>query len=322
MILKRSAPEDWLIRGDFLSPIARTHDLWLHGQDALLLALGLAWVRRRQPDLAWLWAAVASAFLLRNHQLLTGLQMQNFHWEYAFGICGSLLTALLAARELRARVGARRRVVAILAAAVALHLLSGLGLRGLEARRNRVTREIMAHYQRYREEATGPRAAPIRPGSVVAGAADFVDFAVIDRGVRPLLHGSVLVTPWIRDDEWHERIGLDAILRGLGRAAFEAEQRDALAAGFAGMEIMGLGGGFGPWTRDPARAEALIGRRLAAFDAARADLAGALRRFEVRYVALPAGSRPDYLDDGWRPLRLGPTWDIWARRTGPGAGPA
>jgi hypothetical protein len=310
-MLKQRAPQDWLVRGDFLAPVPRYHDLWLHAPDLLLLGLGLAWVWARNWRLVHLWAVGAAAFLLRNHQVLTGKTMQNFHWEYVFGIACSLLLALLAAGELQQLASRRRWVVPVLVALCVMHLSSGATLRALEARRNGVTRDVMGQYERYRaqrEESAAPRLAP---RSVIAGDAGFVDCAVILENVRPLHHGSVLVTPWIRDGEWHERIALNAWLRGLDRAAFEAEQRDAMENGFSKMSIMGFGGGFGPWTRDPALRENLIARRLACYDAVSADWPTALRRYEVEYVALTAGTQPDYLGDGWQRLQRGAYWDVW-----------
>jgi hypothetical protein len=239
--------------------------------------------------------------------------MQNFHWEYVFGISCFLLMGLMAARELRALAGRRRWLAPAVAVVVALHLASGLGLRALESYRCRITREVMADYGRYRAQGARPDAPALGRGSVVAGEAGYVDLAVILQDVRPLMHASVLVTPWMRDDEWHERIALNEFLRGLDRPAFEAQQRGAMVGGFSKMDLMGFGGGFGPWSRDPVRCEELIARRLAAYDAIRAAPPSAMDRYAVRYVALAEGTRPAYLDGGWRLLQAGPRWELWER---------
>src|SRR5262245_4874228 len=77
------------------------------------------------------------------------------------------------------------------------------------------------------------------------------------------------------------------------------------------------------WRRDPARRADELARRLAAYDDAARDVAPMLDRFEVRYVARPAGQGPPS-GAGWSLLQDGPTWAIWERPTLPGgrvAGP-
>ena len=69
----------------------------------------------------------------------------------------------------------------------------------------------------------------------------------------------------------------------------------------------------GPWHFDRSLIPASIAARVAAYDRAAADLSAALDRFAVRYVALPAGKKPDYLARGWTLLVNGPTWDVWER---------
>ena len=72
-----------------------------------LLALGLllpwVWLRRRQFLPAWL--LLASAFLLSNHQLVTRLQTESYHWTWCLLIPGfALFLGLVAADVVATRV--------------------------------------------------------------------------------------------------------------------------------------------------------------------------------------------------------------------------
>lgn len=48
------------------------------------------------------------------------------------------------------------------------------------------------------------------------------------------------------------------------------------------------------------------------FDEILTDPIAAFKRFQVRYVALPAKTKkPEYLSTGWRLLQDGSHWQIW-----------
>ena len=152
----------------------------------------------------------------------------------------------------------------------------------------------------------------IRPGgtprfasnAVVAGDTDFVDFAAILTDLRPLHGWTVFNSPWVTDAQMDDRVALNDLLLGFDRSSFEVRQREF----FDDLHC-------GPSWRDRSLIPVFLATRLAAYDRARADLSAALDRFAVRYVGLPAGTRPLYLRQGWALLSGGPTWDVWERIT-------
>lgn len=307
VLLKQSTSSEWLLRHDLFLPISRFSELLIPKLALVLLVVGLVWVWFRRKDLIYLWALSASGLALANHQILTGLQLENFHWVYVWGPSLSLLFVLLIAEVVCDRAPWPRLSVWALVAVCSLHLTAGVWMRAMEATKTRQPIEILANYRRYRDQRFGPQATGLAPNAVVAGEKGFVDLAVILENQRPLDHHSVVFSPSVDNAEWDARIALNGYLRGLNRLAFEGEQRAVLEAGV-----------WGPWARDPVRRAEQLVNRIASYDAILADPSAALKRFGVRYVALPTGqTSPAYLNTSWSRLEAGPSWQVWERTNNP-----
>jgi hypothetical protein len=108
---------------------------------ALLLAAGsFVWLWRTRRDLLPLWCHAAAGLALLNHQIVSGLQIENFHWGYVYGPCLAIITALLAVDGLtalsrRRQWAASRAASVMLVALCAMHLGSAFWLRAIEASR-------------------------------------------------------------------------------------------------------------------------------------------------------------------------------------------
>ena len=61
------------------------------------------------PEAHPTWSTAAAGLVLMNHQVMTGLQFENFHWSYVAGPCLSLLIGLLLANSLSRLTGAFAR---------------------------------------------------------------------------------------------------------------------------------------------------------------------------------------------------------------------
>ena len=298
-LAKAGAVEGWLQRSDKFVPIPRLSNLlWPKGALACA-ALGLAWVARARRDLLPLLALGLAGLLLLNHQLVSGLQIENWHWQYAYGPALSALLVLLGAGALESRSERVPRAGRVaLGALLALHVASALALRDLEARapQSRLASECLLDFRAQRAGAP-----PLPPG-LVAGERDFVAAALVLAQRRPVEHPSVRFSPAIGLPAWRERIALDALLRGLDARAFRAEQ-EARMQGF-----------FSHWLGDAAERERRLAERLRVFHATREALEQVLERLNVRCVGLPAGEPPPaYLRAGWRRLEEGPRWQVWVR---------
>ena len=306
MLAKHATAPDWLPRNDTFLPIARTSELLLPKLGLVLMIVGLAWVWARRRDLVYLWALATAGLLLLNHQVVSGLQIQNFHWSYVWEIGYSALFVLLIAGAAFDRPALPRAWLAGLFALVALDAAAGFGFRALEATRTRQTREILAAYRDYRDQRLAPGVPPLAPDAVVAGDLPFVNQAVILEDQRPLAHYTTQLSPDLDDRAYLRRIALNAALRGLDRPAFAADHEGLLVKGW------------GPWSRDPALRAAALAESLRDFDAFRADPAAGLAEYGVRYLAIPAGQvTPSPIRSGWRRLQAGPTWQVWEREDQP-----
>jgi len=305
-LITRDFPKDWLLRTDNFLPIARFSELLLPRTAALLavVLLTLTWFRRR--DMLHLACLFAAGLLLLNHQVVTGLQIQNFHWTYAWGPCGSLLIVLLAAGALCPFAAGRPAAAGALAIVCLAHLATGCWLRYEEATRTTQSRGLLATYRLYRDQRRGPAAPRFPDNAVVAGDPAFTEMAIALENVRPLAQYCTLFSPYITNRELAERQALDAVLAGDDRSAFAARQERELA------------GGWGPWRRDPALRADRIAELLRDFDAASADPSAPLDRFRVRLVARADASPPP--GPGWRLVEDGPTWRLWERPVAPAAG--
>ncbi len=297
-LIKRAFTSDWLHRTDNFLPIARFTELLLPKAAIVLLAIGflVAWTKRR--DLLYLGCLSASSLLLTNHQVVTGLQIQNFHWSYVWGPCTSLLIALLIL-DFAGKYSWPRLALGALSVVIALHFATGFWIRSVEGTRTAQTCEVLGIYELYRAQRLASKVEEPPANVVIAGDADFVEFAVPLENLRPLDHYCVAFSPQILNLEYAERIALNAGLAGVDRAKFLAQQEDVLTHGW------------GPWSRDPklraARLELLASR----FDAYTADPSAAVDRFGVRVVARKDSVPPKGL--GWELSQAGPTWHVWER---------
>jgi hypothetical protein len=302
-LLKQGRPDDWLLRIDKFVPIGRFDALVLPKEMLLLAVLGLVFVLVRRRDLIFVWALGLAGFLLENHQVVTRLQLDNFHWEYVWGPAFFLLVLLAAADAIEARKGWSPGTCATIGAVATLAFSVGLWIRAMEATRclDRVGNDQVI--AAYRAEFGASSTSSFVPNAVAAGDTDFADFAAIFANLRPLTGWTVVNSPSVRDAEVDERAALNDILLDVDRPSFETSQRSYFDAQH-----------MGPMKRSRVLRDRFAAR-LAFYDRCRADLPGALNRFGVRYVALRTGTKPPYLHNGWTLVFGGPTWDVWERMT-------
>jgi len=306
-LARQSFAAGFLQRSDKFVPIGRFDELLLPKAGLLVLAVCLVWVWCRRRDLIYLWCLGAAGLALLNHQVVTGLQIENSHWNFAWGPLLSLLSVLLVVEAL-ARVRPFPRAATWgLTALLGLHLGTALWLRAEEATRTSESRKIVSQYHAYRAQRLCPGVAELGARAVTAGDPSFVDLAVVLEDQCPLDHYSVMLSPDASDEEWDERVALNAFLLGQNQSVFAAQQ-----------SAQGEKRTWGLWAAhrtSPEQRQQRLARRLAAFRQVEHDPAAALDKYAVRYVALPTGQpQPTYLERGWDLLQQGPTWDIWQRK--------
>jgi hypothetical protein len=306
--LKNSTGHDWLQRTDNFVPIPHfSEQLWFIIPDCVLM-ISLFWVLIRRRDLLPVWALAFSGMILANHQIITGLQIENYHYIYVFGPVFSLLviSAFAAAAE---RFEQRRPLLVkcCVAGLCAGSLLSGLWLRAAEAELTAIPLKLQAdlgQYKSQRKRSPGDPTPRLVPDSIIAGDPMFLDLASILEDQRPLTHYAVLFSPAVSDQEWDRRDALNAYFTGQTIEEFDVHQREFF------QHLV-----YGPTVHNLAARALRIESRENEFRKITHDPESALREFNVRYIALAGNQRlPDAIASQFDLMQNGPGWVIWERK--------
>jgi hypothetical protein len=298
--VKTMYPTDWLHRTDKFLPIGHTSELLVPWGTILLLAGGLTWSLTRRKDLIYIACSALAGLILLNHQLVTGLQMENFHWNYVLGPFVWLLIVLAAAPLLDRMPNHWLTAGAV--TLVAGWCVLGLVLRYREATNFPDTRHVQDAYARYRGQRLQADVPRLVHNETVAGDEDFMVMSSIMDDLRPLAGYPLVVSPSATEEIQEDREALNALLGGIERQAYQAKWQRKLTVGWQG-----------PWGRDQALLAAKLQRVLASYDRVSARLEVELAKYRVRYVALVAGAPAGHLPGVWRKIQSGPNWDVYER---------
>lgn len=306
-LLKRGTSSDWLQRTDKFLSIGHFSELHFSKVNTVLLIVLFVWILWRRREFIFPWALVASAMLLANHQMITGLQIENFHWDYVSGPVFSFILVCVILKEIEelarryARLDQARFLFAL---AIAAMFVSGVWLRALDASRSRTCVDNAQALAEFFVQKQGPARNAFTPNVVIAGDSTFVDFAVILENLRPLSNYSTLLSPTVTDLELEERMALDGLLNGQNRSDFASERHSSLERNH-----------WGPWGRDANRLRERVQAFAEAYDRVASDIDEYLAKYGVRYVALPVGTEARFLTERWKPIESGPIWNVWEFKT-------
>jgi hypothetical protein len=220
--VKASTLPDWLHRTEKFVPVGHFHELLIPRVLLVVWLTSAFWVFRYRRDLTVLWCIVGAGLACTNHQIVTGLQIENFHWKIGTGATFSVLLASLITPwtlERNGRDQASPRALAVLAALVVLQMTVGLALRGVESLRSHESVKLMAHDDRLRSDGVYPA---LPPGAVVAGEPDVVMIVAAVGDAAPLAGRFAEFSSRVTDPEFDERLLLNLYLGGLPRGAARA----------------------------------------------------------------------------------------------------
>jgi hypothetical protein len=99
----------------------------------------------------------------------------------------------------------------------------------------------------------------------------------------PLDGYAATISPQIANEEWHERIALNALVMGKSEADFLTEQKKFLSAWV-----------WGPWTRTPGGLESLLAARMDAYHHASAHRRTLIEKHDIRYLITSREARLPY----------------------------
>ncbi len=303
-LLKNNSNQEWLPRNDFFLSIPHWSEFLLPKLALCFLLITLFWVFWKRKDLICVWTLAASGILLTNHQIFSGLQIQNFHWNHCYGPLISFLIIVFAIESLSLISLFKKPLLFGCIALSSLYLTTGIWLRSVEAMQTKESVDLTTNYHKYYQQRFQNSNLPLDARAVVGGDKAFIDFTVIMENQRPLSGYLVDLSPAVDNAEWDARIALNSYIEGKDRDSFTLQQRAQLTANQ-----------FGPWKRDRLKFEERIQNRLKYFDEIVADPIKALKKFQVKYVALPKNTKqPTYLQLGWKLLQDGPYWQIWENK--------
>ncbi|MFO0951982.1 MAG: hypothetical protein U0835_12680 [Isosphaeraceae bacterium] len=215
--VKASTPPDWLNRTEKFVPIARFQELLVPKVMIGLWALCAPVVFLRRRELTPLWCTVGAGLVCTNHQVVSRLQIENFHWLVPAGTLCSVLLWAIAAPWLFEPEGRAPRL-RLLALLVAAQVGLGFYLRVQETVRPPETYRYMHLYEEFRSDSL-----TIPPGAVLGGTPDPVLLSSALGEAYPLAGKLVEYSAPIKDDEFDERLMLNLYLIGLTRDQALAE---------------------------------------------------------------------------------------------------
>jgi len=304
LLTKSQLNPDALRRLGVYAPVPRFGFFLLPKIALGLLVLIAVWIwRKPRREGFYLWCVAVAALALSNNHIFTGMDLRAGHWRYVWGVGVSILIILMAAQIVRYGLRARPAALATLAAVVMLfEISSGLALRRIEVERGVNSRIELNRYVRFVSQTSANQPRRFPAGAVIAGDSGFCAFESIVSGARPLAGYAAFISAVLNDRDWETRTALNARLEGLNESEFHEK---ALAA----ARSYGWGE-----SADRQMADLVENGMMRAYAQTGTDLDAEIRRFDVRFVAIPvARPAPDYLSHGWKPIEPGPQWRIWER---------
>jgi hypothetical protein len=233
-----------------------------------------------------------SGYLLSNSAMATGLEFENFHWNYVFSPFGEILVLSLAALVLDG-LGPRRwkaALWAIPAVLVAFALVSR-PLQAVNYREARGATRLVGELEPLRGAL-----AELGPDEVLAGPAPVNLALVFTRAGLLYQYNQTWISSPVPTAEIGRRFALNAWLQGMDMPRFLAAADQTEPVAVPGIREL--------WTSD--------------FRSALDGGADALlRRYRVGALLLPAEAPEPARGGPWRLAAEGPKWALWRRDATP-----
>lgn len=279
------------------SPARRMYlrNIWAWGKLAIGAAAAI-WLR--SGAIALLWCFTAAGFGLTNHAVVTGLEFENFHWNYVYSSFGEacLLASLAFAVD---RFGKIPRGLFVVGWFVVLTTTSiAFAWRPYEA----LHAPEAVWNSKVLEEIEPIRGAlsELTINDVLAGPREANIALLFSRSALLFHDPHSSHSSMIPDGEVHERHALNAWLLGFDRLRYAAIAGDArFAAGFSDNPA---------WTK-----EAVLAARLKLFDRIEADPRPFMKRYHPNVLLLRVDAPKPTRGGSWRSIASSDVWTLWKR---------
>ncbi len=300
---KHTQGEGWLQRLDLFLPVHHFDGILIPKVAWLYCLAAGAWIWHRHRDLLPLWCLGVSGLVLANHQLVTGLQIQNDHYIFIWGISIFLLVSILVVRALQSRFTGRGGLPAAAVVALAFYSASVICFRIKESNNNLEIVRTRTDLQTFRNDRR--EHAVFASNAVIAGDIGFTDFAVILDGQRALA-GSLALSHSVNDTDWRRRRLLDQLVAGQS-VDDASSQADSYYGCF--------------WTsrrRSQTEMDAEFALRQTTARDLLQHLEKSLDHYQVQYIAVLRDRKTPVAGlASWHALPGGQRWQIWERNTPP-----
>lgn len=273
--VKASTSPDWLMRSDKFLPIPHFSELILPKIALVTIAICAYYAWNYRKDLKFLVAQSIAGLFLLNHQIVTGLQIENFHWLYPSGPTLSLLLISVIADSSK-KVFDRysfKNLKLVMALVLAVHITIAFYLRHIEITRSHDSQSMNAIYLGLRKETMGQLRPLIPFGSLIAGDEIVTETLAIHLGLRTFSGYLAILSPSLTDVNWRERLVLNDILLGFNRQQFEIHHKAKIA-----------GNHWGKNTRIPGGQEKRLEGRLAVFDRIKVNPKQYIEKYGIEYI--------------------------------------
>lgn len=242
-IAKSNAHPDWLPRSDKFLAIGHFEELLIPKLIFLVLVLGGYWVFRYRKAYFPIWVHLLGALFVLNHQILTGLQIENFHWRYVWGPTAFIFILVLATEEYRRwglaeikQIKIKKRKwrkykipkihlkfgpKQIVLGALVFLAVSGISLRAMEVLLTKDTQSLEQDYLEFRQLFQD---VDYQENATIAGTKNMVYLSSGFLNLRPLNGYPVVLSSSIANVEWDERDALNGFLSGQTVEEFKSSQ--------------------------------------------------------------------------------------------------
>lgn len=288
---------NWLERCVYFVRTPRFESLQIPKLTILWLVASL-WLLRRSLNgkIQFMAFFIVAAILVNNQHVITGIEIQRYHWKYAWGPATGILAAMAILNVLQRRCSSALAAFAVGVLAF-IHIGAGVYLRIWETQTAEVPRHIQERFADYLGEQKAAPAPTLLAASVIAGDPTYVGFAVAMEAQIPLV-GANGLSFTVTQREWRERRTLNAWLASIPRS----EAFDAIYAYYGCWnELLRM-------TPDEKAAEKRRVEEL--YDQVAANPEPWLRKYNVVYVAETAGISPPAAAL-LEPFHQGRHWSIW-----------
>jgi len=273
--IKASTSPDWLMRSDKFLPIPNFSELIIPKIALLTLAICAYYSWTHRKDLKFLVAQSSAGLFLLNHQIVTGLQIENFHWLYPSGPTLSVLLIIVLADGLRT-ISERhtfKHFKLMITLMLAVHFAVAFYLRHIEVTRSKDSLYMNAIYKGLRTESIAQVRSLMPAGSLIAGDELVTETLAVHLGLRTFSGYLAILSPSLTDNEWNERLVLNDLLLGFARPQFEAHQRAKLKDHHWGQNA-----------RTPGGREKRLEERLAVYDRIAENPTLYIEKYGIQYI--------------------------------------